>query len=333
VGAAAASEGGTLGVILAAGKGTRLSPFSERLPKPLLPLLGRPLIEYQLAALREVGIRRAIVVVGHLGAEIVRHLGDGRGHGLELTYVEQGPTLGIAHALARVEALVDRPMLVLLGDIYFVHERLERMLTLLDDGADAVLAVREEPDAAAIRRNFVVLEDDEGLVRRVIEKPHHPRSRLKGCGVYLFRPHFFDALRRTPRTAMRDEYELTDGIQIFADDGYAVRAARVIREDVNLSYPRDLLDLNLRLLREGGRAAAEARAPGGSAGPATGCFVADGATIAAGASVHDSVVMEGARVEAGASVRECLLLPGARVTAERPLRRQIVTPDEVVDCA
>ena len=95
----------------------------------------------------------------------------------------------------------------------------------------------------------------------MIEKPQHPPSRLKGCGLYLFDPIFFDAVRRTPRTAMRDEYEITDAIQIFIDDGHRVRAARVIRDDLNLSYPADLLDINLKLLGDAqphrqGRAAA-----------------------------------------------------------------------------
>ena len=306
-------EGPVIGVILAAGKGTRLMPFSARHPKPLLPVLERPLIEYQLDALKGLGVRRVIVVIGHLGAEIVQHLGDGSAHGISIEYVEQEATLGIAHALARVESRVDRPMLVLLGDIFFVHEGLERMVAMLGDGAHAVLAVKDEPDTEAMRRNYVVIEDDAGRVVRVVEKPRHPRGRLKGCGIYLFQPEFFDALRRTPRSAMRDEYELTDGIQIFIDDGYDVRAARVIKDDVNLSYPRDLLDLNLRLLGAGHR-------------------VASTALLAPGCEVERSIVMDGAVVEHPISIRESLVLPHARLTSTRDLRRQIVTRDDVIDC-
>ncbi len=310
---APARDGAVLGVILAAGKGTRLMPFSARHPKPLLPVLGRPLIEYQLDALRALGVRRVIVVIGHLGAELVQHLGDGARLGMSIEYVEQEATLGIAHALARVEAFVDRPVMVLLGDIFFVHDGLERMVAMLDDGAEGVLAVKEEPDEDALRRNFVVIEDPSGRVVRVIEKPRHPRGRLKGCGIYLFQPSVFDALRRTPRTAMRDEYELTDGIQIFIDDGYLVRAARVIRDDVNLSYPRDLLDLNLRLL-------------------GAGSFIAPDAAVAPGARVERSVIMEGAVIEHPVALVECLVFPGARVSGAEELRRQIITRDHVIDC-
>jgi dTDP-glucose pyrophosphorylase len=306
-------DGDVLGVILAAGKGTRLMPFSARHPKPLLPVLDRPLIEHQLEALRAIGVRRVIVVIGHLGAEIVRCLGDGSRLGVSIEYVEQEATLGIAHALARVEPWVDRPVMVLLGDIFFVHDGLERMLEVLAEGAHGVLAVKEERDPEAIRRNFVAIEDETGRVVRVVEKPRHPRAILKGCGIYLFQPDFFDSLRRTPRTAMRDEYELTDGIQIFIDDGYVVKAARVIVDDVNVSYPRDLLDLNLRLL--GDRA-----------------LVAPGARVAAGASIVRSVVMEGAVVEHAIELRESLVFPGTEVTSERDLHRQIVTRDHSIDC-
>ena len=54
----------------------------------------------------------------------------------------------------------------------------------------------------------------------MIEKPRYVDSQLKGCGLYVFDPHIFDAIRRTPRTAMRDEYEITDSIQILINDGY-----------------------------------------------------------------------------------------------------------------
>lgn len=307
------NDGPALGVILAAGKGTRLMPFSTRYPKPLLPVLDRPLIEHQLEALREIGVRRVLVVIGHLGAEIVRHLGDGSRYEVSIEYVEQEEPLGIAHGLARVEPWVDRPFMVILGDIFFVHEGLERMLVMLDEGAEAVLAVKEEADTDAIRRNYVAIEDDSGRVVRVVEKPRHPRGRLKGCGIYLFRPDFFDALRRTPRTAMRDEYELTDGIQIFIDDGYLVKAARVIREDVNLSYPRDLLDLNLRLL--GDRS-----------------LVAKGARVAEGAVISRSIVMDGAVIEHPIALSQSLVFPGARVSATEDVHRQVIAPEHVVDC-
>jgi len=303
-----------LGVILAAGKGTRLLPFSERYPKPILPILGKPLLQYQVECLRELGVRRVIIVIGHLGFEIVRALGDGRQLGVEIEYVDQGRTLGIAHAVSTLEPLVDRPFMLFLGDIFFVHDDLQRMVAMLgQDDVRGVLAVKDEPSIEAVRRNYVVREDDEGFVKRVIEKPQHPASRLKGCGLYLFDPVFFDAARRTPRTAMRDEYELTDAIQIFVDDGHRVRAARVIRDDLNLSYPADLLDINLKLLGDRNLIGQDVR-------------------LAPGCRVEHSVILDRATVMHPIEIRDTLVLPGVTVTATSDIRRAIVTAEGVIEC-
>lgn len=303
-----------VGVILAAGKGTRLLPFSERYPKPILPILGKPLIQHQVERMREIGVHQVIIVIGHLGFEIVRTLGDGRHLGVAIEYVDQGPTLGIAHALSKLEDVVDRPFMLFLGDIFFLHDDLSRMVDMLGrDGVHGVLAVKEEPSVEAIRRNFVVIEDDQGCVKRVIEKPRYPTSHLKGCGLYLFDPIFFDAVRRTPRTAMRDEYEITDAIQIFLDDGHRVHAARVVHDDLNLSYPTDLLDINLKLLGDGNQIGRDVR-------------------LAPGCRVERSLLMDGAVVEHPIAVRESLVFAGATVAATSDLYRSIVTPGRVIEC-
>lgn len=308
-------DSGLTGIILAAGKGTRIAPFSERWPKPMLPILGKPLIQYQIESLRALGVQRIIVVVGHLGDVLSSALGDGSRFGVQLEYVQQTATLGIAHALAQTESLVDSPFLLLLGDIFFLHDDLRRMTELLgQDDVRGVLAVKEEGSPEAIRRNYVAMEDADGFVSRVVEKPRHPRTRLKGCGIYLFDPSFFDAVRRTPRTAMRDEYELTDAIQIFIDDGAKVRTARVIREDLNLTHPEDLLDVNLHLLGSRSHLGADVQ-------------VVDGATV------ERSVLMDGVRVEVPVEIRESVIFPGVRITDLRPLIRSIHMGDRVVECS
>jgi dTDP-glucose pyrophosphorylase len=307
-----------MGVILAAGKGTRMRPFSEHWPKPILPVLGKPLMAYQLEMLAALGVRRVVVVIGHLGHEVVRALGDGSRFGVTIQYVEQEEMLGIAHAVSRLEAHVDRPFFLFLGDIFFVTENLGGMVDRFKKGElGGVLACKREPNLEAIKRNFVVLTDGAGVVNRVIEKPRHPRTDLKGCGIYLFDQAFFDAVRRTPRTAMRNEYEITDSIQIFLDDGYKVEAAEVVKADMNVSYPADLLDLNLLLLQQSGKA--EWRA-------------AD-VVVARGSQLVRTVAMAGASVGDGCQLTECLLFPGAHVPAGRVRRRSIFTEHAEIRCA
>ena len=107
--------------------------------------------------------------------------------------------------------------------------------------AAAVLAVKEETDPEAVKRNFAVIQREDGTVKRVIEKPRHLPNMLKGCGLYLFDLPIFDAIRRTPRTAMRDEYELTDSIQILIDYDYPVRVSPVVEWDINVTFIGDLI--------------------------------------------------------------------------------------------
>jgi dTDP-glucose pyrophosphorylase len=307
-----------MGVILAAGKGTRMRPFSERWPKPVLPVLGKPLMAYQLEMMASLGIRKVVVVIGHLGHEVVRALGDGSKWGVSIQYVEQEEMLGIAHAVSRLESHVDRPFFLFLGDIFFVTENLRGMLDRFRAAnLGGVLACKREPNLEAIKRNFVVLTDGTGVVHRVVEKPRFPRTDLKGCGIYLFDQSFFDAVRRTPRTAMRNEYEITDSIQIFLDDGYKVEAAEVVKADMNVSYPADLLDLNLLLLQQSGKAE----------------WIAPDVTIGKGSKVARSVAMAGAEVGDGCELVECLLFPGAKVPAGRVRRRSIFTADAEIRCA
>lgn len=307
-----------MGVVLAAGKGTRIHPFSEHYPKPILPVGGEPIVAHQLKAMAELGIRDVVLVIGHLGYEVVRTLGDGSRYGVRLHYVEQEHTLGIAHAVCRLESHVDRPFFLFLGDIYFETENLVSMVERLRGPRETagVLAVKRETDPKAIRRNFTVELGPDGAVHRVVEKPRHPRTDLKGCGIYLFDVSFFDAVRRTPRTAMRDEYEITDAVQIFIDDGYRVEAAEVIRRDMNLSYARDLLELNLyRLDRSGERN-----------------LVLREVHVHPGADVDRCVLMDGARIEAPVRLRSCLVFPGVVVRDTRPRTFTILTLDNEIRC-
>src|SRR5687768_15876036 len=108
-----------VGVILAAGKGARMYPFSERSPKPILPILNRPLLSHQIEVMRECGITEVHIVVGHLGYQVASTFGDGSQYGVKIHFVEQESTLGLAHAVGALESRVQVPFLLMLGDIYF----------------------------------------------------------------------------------------------------------------------------------------------------------------------------------------------------------------------
>lgn len=307
-----------VGVILAAGKGARLFPFSELHPKPILPILNRPLIARQIDVMRDLGLTTVYVVVGHLGYQIAGVLGDGSAFGVELHMIGQESTLGLAHAVGSLEPYVQSPFLLMLGDIHFQLKAPLR--PLLDDvlagRCNASLVSMYEPDPAMVRRNFVIEADDEGRVSRVIEKPHYVDSQLKGCGLYVFDQHIFDAIRRTPRTAMRDEYEITTSIQILIDDGYVVTHHPIAERDLNLTKPEDLLLINLLELKRHGLPS----------------LVDPSATIAAGAQITNSVVGAHVTVVHPIRIANSVILPGVVVQSTTDLDAVVMSSEHTVHC-
>lgn len=308
------------GVILAAGKGARLRPFSETLPKPILPICNQPLLGFQLELLKHYGVEEVLIVIGHLGYTIVDALGSGDRWGVSIRYVEQRETLGLAHALGKLEPHVDAPFMLLLGDIYLTAGDLSPMIErLLAGEIHACLASKIEHDPEMIRRNFAIVAEEDGRVRRVIEKPMYVQSSIKGCGVYVFDRHIFDAIRRTPRTAMRDEYEITDSIQIMIDDGHRVFHSPVVESDMNLTFPDDLLHVNLRELRKRGLdrlVADDVGVPEGSV--FTGSVIGPGATFARPVRLTHSVVLPGARVDPAGDHDHVIVHGGGVVQCREP---------------
>jgi glucose-1-phosphate thymidylyltransferase len=307
-----------VGVILAAGKGARMYPFSERSPKPILPILNRPLLAHQIEVMRDCGIADVHIVVGHLGYQVAGVFGDGSSYGVRIHFVEQESTLGLAHAVGALEPRVQLPFLLMLGDIYFHLKAPLRPLCeqVLSGAVNANLVSMYEPDPEMMRRNFVIKADEQGRVHRVIEKPRYVDSQLKGCGLYVFDPHIFDAIRRTPRTALRDEYEITDSIQILINDGYIAHHHPIVERDLNLTKPADLLLINLiELLRSG-----------------QSTVVDDSARLAPGTHVEHSVIGKGVTVANPIRISNSVIMPGVTVHANTDLDSVVMDGEHTVYC-
>ena len=302
------------GVILAAGVGSRIQPLSFNIPKPLLPVCNKPIIQYQIEYMKRIGISKFRIVVHHLKEKLIEHLGDGSSLGVEIKFIEQKQPLGIAHAVAALEQHVDAPFFLFLGDIFIVAKDLNQIVEqYASNKAAAFLAVKKESDPSYIRRNFAVILNEYGLVKRVIEKPRYVNTKLKGCGVYFFDLSIFDAVRRTPRTALRDEYEITSAIQILIDDGYPVYTAEVIEWDMNVTVPRDLLLCNFEQLRKMGQR----------------FVIGDRSRIHAGAKINNSVIGNDVQIRHPIAIENSLILDHSIVTSKSAVRDSIITPDQV----
>jgi dTDP-glucose pyrophosphorylase len=300
------------GVILAAGTGSRIKPLSFSYPKPMLPICNKPIIQYQIESMISLNITEIFIVCGHLRKELQKFFKHGEQLGVSIRYIEQEKPLGIAHALAMVEQYVKTPFLLFLGDILFITKHLQEMLDLFENRqACGILAVKREKDAEYIKRNYAVLLHESGMVKRVVEKPRYISNNLKGCGIYFFDLPIFDAIRRTPRTAMRDEYEITSSIQILIEDGYPVYPAEVIEWDMNITVMNDLILGNLKMLNFLNKDNA----------------VGKGVRLNPGTKIIHSVIGDRVVVNHPIIIRDSVIMPKTKVVSREDIDKSLVTND------
>jgi len=239
-------------IIMAAGKGERLRPFTEWLPKTLLPIGGRSIMEILLANLRQAGISQAVIIYGHLGETLQRFLGDGSRYGLELIFREQMERLGTAHAVMQAADLIsaqDDAVMVMAGDTAFGFEHIGGLVQFhRTSGADVSLSLKRLPVERLSASSSVAI-DAAGRITRIVEKPAPGTapSDIACAPLYIFPPLLADYLTRVG-VSVRNEYELPDVITMMIDDGLKVMG-KVEPAAPNLTSQRDLLRLNFDYLR------------------------------------------------------------------------------------
>lgn len=203
-------------VLMAGGKGTRLRPLTENLPKPMLPVGDRPLMELVVEQLRAAGIKQINVTTHYLPEKIEQHFGDGKAFGVDIRYVPEDQPLGTAGGVGLIET-PDMPLLVMNGDL------------LTDVDFRAMLDFHREQEAwltVAVRQYeftvpYGVIESEDGFVKGVTEKP--ALRFFVNAGIYLLEP---SAHRLIPTGERMD---MPDLIQKLLDSGHPV-ASFPIRE-------------------------------------------------------------------------------------------------------
>lgn len=218
------------GLILSAGKGTRLRPFTYTRPKQLLPIVNKPVLFYAIEALLATGIRELGIVVGDAQEEIKAAVGDGSRWGAEvqITYIYQEAPLGLAHALLTARNFVGQDRFIMaLGD-NVIGEPLGPLVQAFANGeyhCRILLAHVEDPrefGVAEIACADGLVDGAQPRVLRLVEKPCTPPGDLALVGIYCFDHHIFTAAERIQPSA-RGELEITDAIGWLIDAGYDVR--------------------------------------------------------------------------------------------------------------
>jgi bifunctional UDP-N-acetylglucosamine pyrophosphorylase/glucosamine-1-phosphate N-acetyltransferase len=203
-------------VILTAGEGKRLRPITTSRPKPMIPIIGKPLLEHTVIGLREAGIDHLILIVGYKEETIRNHFDKfSKEFNLKIEYVTQKEFLGTAHALSQVKHTIrDESFLILNGDIFVDTGIFKQIVQEYEkhssEGYIALFKVNNPENFGVISLN------SNGFVEKITEKPS-PRLKLgnlANAGIYIFNTLIFKAIEKTKKS-IRNEYEITDSIGIL----------------------------------------------------------------------------------------------------------------------
>ena len=229
-------------VLLAAGRGTRMRDLTEALPKPMLEVRGKPVLEHIVDGLRAAGLTNLLVVVGWRAQVVKDYFGDGAKFGVRIEYQTQTVQDGTGRVveLARPFAGND-PFVLSYGDILVASENYPRLCAALTD-AEAVLTIKRSDDVSQGGAVFVN-EKFELTDLREKPKPGEPTSRWYNAGIYAFRPSIFDYIAKL-RPSPRGEYELTDAVRELALAGNKVQALEIAGDWADVRDPEILARLN-----------------------------------------------------------------------------------------
>ena len=259
-------------MILAAGKGTRVRPLTYELPKPMIPLLGKPVMEYLVEELARHGFREIMVNVSHLPKRIETYFGDGRRWGVEIGYsfegyIEEGQVVGVpvgsAGGIKRIQEFghfFDDTFLVVCGDAVIDLDLTVAMRRHWQSGAAASIVVLEVP-RERVENYGVVVCDAQGQITSFQEKPSvaEARSNLVNTGIYIFEPEVIDLIP--------SETEFDIGSQLFPkiiEAGLPFHAIRMPFHWIDIGRLSDYWKAHQQLMRGTFK---DIRMPGTEQGP------------------------------------------------------------------
>ncbi|MFC5701441.1 sugar phosphate nucleotidyltransferase [Cohnella faecalis] len=287
------------GLILGAGNGSRLQPFSQLKPKVLLPVMNRPMIGYCIDKLAELELKEIGIVIQSRHEKLFRdEIGTGRRWGVSITYIFQDQLLGVADAVKQASSFIgDDSFLLLLGD-----NLIEQPLTALRD------AVVRDGHNASILLGPVASPQEYGIAEvvnhRIVsleEKPLHPKSNLAIVGAYAFGPTVFRAID-TLSPSVRGEFEITDAIGAMIRLGDSVSYCITTQKHLDMGRHERWLEANrwmLKLSQEARRKAAMAKYKG--------CTFIEPVAIAENCKLEGCIIGPNVTVGPNVELTQCLI--------------------------
>ena len=237
-------------VILAAGKGTRMGSLTDELPKPMLPVEGKTILEHIISGIAAQGVRDFCLITGWKAEVIEQHFGDGSSIGLSISYARQEVQDGTGKAPELAKSFVgDDPFLLTYGDILVRPKTYATMVERFGQGEfSGLITVTPGEDVTKGAINFF---NNQFCLRKIVEKPsveQLDQLRADGwlkegdpmwynAGIYIFRPVVFEHTAKLQKSP-RGEYELTDAIATMIDAGEPIAGAKTEGRWIDVRDPR-----------------------------------------------------------------------------------------------
>ncbi|MBM2825371.1 MAG: Nucleotidyl transferase [Dehalococcoidales bacterium] len=219
-------------VILAAGEGQRLRPFTVTKPKVMLTIAGKPIIQHVIEALAQNGIRQIVIVAGYRREQIFDYVGAGEQFGVDIVYVTQERQLGTAHALAQARGAVEDEFLVLPGDNLIEANTIGRFVVAKPN---AVLVKKVSKPA-----RYGMVSIDDGVVQDIAINPGEAKGNAVNTGIYAFTREIFDFVGA--------ELGIPDVVNRMVAEGCRISAQETEGVWLDVVYPWDIISLNNAVL-------------------------------------------------------------------------------------
>jgi UDP-N-acetylglucosamine diphosphorylase / glucose-1-phosphate thymidylyltransferase / UDP-N-acetylgalactosamine diphosphorylase / glucosamine-1-phosphate N-acetyltransferase / galactosamine-1-phosphate N-acetyltransferase len=229
-------------VVLAAGRGTRMRELTADLPKPMIEVRGKSILQHIVEGLRDAGVRKFLIIVGYRADAVQNFFGDGSRYNIEIQYATQVVQDGTGRVVDLARSFVENaPFILSYGDILVDPANYKRVVDLAGD-VEAIITVKRGEDVT--KGGAVFLNDQMELVDlREKTKPGQATSPWYNAGLYTFRPSIFEFTAKL-EPSPRGEYELTDAIRSLAQSGKKVQAIELVGEWADVRDPEILTRLN-----------------------------------------------------------------------------------------
>jgi len=247
-----------VGLIPAAGGGTRLYPFSKAVPKEMYPILGKAVIEHSIENLRKGGIEDIFIIVGYQKGALMDYIGDGSLYGANVAYIYQTKRRGIAHAILQSKHWINHSFVTLLGDSFI--EPKEEILRIMElhkrkrPVATVLLFRVKDPTGYGVVK-LKSLENGYGIVEKMMEKPSFKEAgefKVNGeyyalCGLYIFEPKIFDYIEKT-EPGVKGETQITDAIHLAVKKGENVYGMILKGKYLDVGKWKTIFEVNKHML-------------------------------------------------------------------------------------